>query len=69
MLCAKPKKTTLDGYYDDFIRTSFESRIQKYTKIEDKTSKTKYNKQKSKQATHEQVKEMRAKKIGSKNYL
>ena len=62
MLCAKPRKTTPDGYYDDLIQLSCESRTKKYTKFKNKTNKTKYNKQASKQAINKQVKEYAPKK-------
>ena len=48
LLCAKPNKQH-DGNCDGLIRPSCESRTKKYTKFKNKTNKTKYNKQASKQ--------------------
>ena len=41
LLCAKPRKTTPDGYYDDLIRLSCESRTKKYTKLKKQNKQNK----------------------------
>ena len=67
LLCAKPRKTTPDGYHNDLIWLSCEFRIKNTRSL--KTKQTKYNKRTINQAINEQVKKIKKyapKIIGSK---